>query len=214
VSARRRRQAKGRSDGTSTERRDFGEEIDFKALGRHFEARRIALGMRPGEFAVFAGVSPARSNDGNSIRALELYGKPCLRTIVKVDAALGIDDETVRAISGLDLAAMRSEWEAWAAEAVPVEMSAAGGARARRDPGVGRRGDADVRPSRPLVAGARHLPAARRHFLRGALGLWRRRSRPDHAAQVTGDSRNFAAARRETAGNSPRIARLAARRQR
>jgi hypothetical protein len=185
VSARRRRHAKGRSDGTSTERRDFGEEIDFKALGRHFEARRIALGMRPGEFAVFAGVSPARSNDGNSIRALELYGKPCLRTIVKVDAALGIDDETVRAISGLDLAAMRSEWEAWAAEAVPVEMSvrlvpgfwmqrsAAGGARARRDPGVGRRGDADVRPSRPLVAGARHLPAARRHFLRGALGLWR-----------------------------------------
>lgn len=107
----------------STERRDFGEKIDFKALGRHFEARRIALGMRPGEFAVFAGVSPARSNDGNSIRALELYGKPCLRTIVKVVAALGIDDETVRAIRGLDLAAMRSEWEAWAAEAVPVEMS-------------------------------------------------------------------------------------------
>jgi hypothetical protein len=157
----------------STERRDFGEKIDFKALGRHFEARRIALGMRPGEFAVFAGVSPASANDGNSIRAIELYGKPCLRTIVKVVAALGIDDETVRAISGLDLAAMRSEWEAWAAEAVPVEMSAAGGARARRDPGVGRRGDADVRPSRPLVAGARHLPAARRHFLRGALGLWR-----------------------------------------
>jgi len=107
----------------STQDRKDGRGIDFKALGRHFEARRLALGMRPGEFAVFAGVSYPNSKDGSSVRALELYGKPCLRTIVRVAAALGIDDETVRSISGLDLATMRREWEAWAAEPVPVVMS-------------------------------------------------------------------------------------------
>jgi len=107
----------------SNRNRKDGGGIDFKALGRHFEARRLALGMRPGEFAVFAGVSYPNSNDGSSVRALELYGKPCLRTIVRVAAALGIDDETVRSISGLDLEAMRREWEAWAAEPVPVVMS-------------------------------------------------------------------------------------------
>ena len=100
-----------------------GSGIDFKALGRLFEARRLALEMRPGEFAVFAGVSYPNSKDGGSVRALERYGKPCLRTIVRVAAALGIDDETVRSISGLDLEAMRREWEAWAAEPVPVVMS-------------------------------------------------------------------------------------------
>lgn len=107
----------------STGKHESGGAIDFKVLGRHFEARRIALGMRPGEFAVFAGVSTAKSRDGSSVRALERYGKPCLRTIVRVAAALGIEDEAVRAISGLDLAAMRREWEEWAAESVPVAMS-------------------------------------------------------------------------------------------
>lgn len=107
----------------TTGNRDGRGQIDFKALGRHFEARRLGLGMRPGEFAVFAGVSPAKSKDGNAVRALERYGKPCLRTIVRVAAALGIDDETVRSISGLDLASMRREWEEWAAEPVPIEMS-------------------------------------------------------------------------------------------
>ena len=107
----------------SNRNRKDGGGIDFKALGRHFEARRLALEMRPGEFAVFAGVSYPNLKNGSSVRALELYGKPCLRTIVRVAAALGIDDETVRSISGLDLATMRREWEAWAAEPVPVVMS-------------------------------------------------------------------------------------------
>ena len=107
----------------STQNGKDGGGIDFKALGRLFEARRLALGMRPGEFAVFAGVSYPNSKDGSSVRAVELYGKPCLLTIVRAAAALGIDEETVRLIGGLELATMCREWEAWAAEPVPVVMS-------------------------------------------------------------------------------------------
>jgi hypothetical protein len=98
-------------------------KVDYKPLGRLFESRRLALGMRPGEFAVFAGLSSSVSRDGSSIRALEIFGKPHFRTIVLAAEALGIDDEAVRNACGLDLAKLRKEWEARAAEPVPVVVS-------------------------------------------------------------------------------------------
>jgi hypothetical protein len=95
---------------------------DLKALGRFIEARRIEVGLRPGELAIRAGWRDA-SIGGGTVRAFEQRGSGTLDTICRVLKALDIDDGAVKQVSGLDLAELRSGWEQWADEPVPVSVS-------------------------------------------------------------------------------------------
>ena len=96
---------------------------DLHALGRLLEERRIAAELRPGELAQRAKLNPDPAIGGCEVRALELYGKGELTTIVKLLNALEIDDSAVLAASGLDLPAMRVRWNEWAAATEPITMS-------------------------------------------------------------------------------------------
>lgn len=96
---------------------------DLRALGRLVEARRLGMGLRPGELAVRARLRHDAPSGGSELRKLELHGVAGLVTIVRVLEALGIDDATVLRACGLDLAAMRVRWEAWADVQDPVSVS-------------------------------------------------------------------------------------------
>jgi hypothetical protein len=96
---------------------------DLQALGRLLEERRIAAGLRPGELARRAKLNLDSAIGGSEVRALELYGKGELTTIVKLLNVLAIDDCAVLAASGLDLPAMRVRWDEWAAVSEPITMS-------------------------------------------------------------------------------------------
>lgn len=95
----------------------------LRLLGRLVEDRRIAAGLRPGQLGELARVRRDQSSAGSDVRALELWGRAELTTVVRVVTALGITDAEVLQATGIDLAAMRANWERWAAEPIPVRLS-------------------------------------------------------------------------------------------
>lgn len=103
----------------------MGEEStpNLRALGRLIEQRRVAAGLRPGEMALRAKLQGDSPIGGAEVRRLELWGKANLTTIVRLLDTLSIDDATVLAASGLDLADLRRRWEEWAAVPEPVVMT-------------------------------------------------------------------------------------------
>lgn len=96
---------------------------NLQALGRLIEQRRLAAGLRPGELALRAKLRGESPVGGNDVRDIELRGKGDITTVVRLLEALSIDDATVLAACGLDLADLRRRWDEWAAVPEPVVLS-------------------------------------------------------------------------------------------
>lgn len=96
---------------------------ELRMVGRLVEQRRVGSGLRPSELALRARLHSDPSVGGSMVRALELWGRGELATVVKLLTALEVDDATVLAEGGLDLPAMRRRWSEWAAVPEPVVMS-------------------------------------------------------------------------------------------
>lgn len=80
-------------------------------------------GLRPGQLGLRAKLRRDESAAGSDVRALELWGRADLVTAVRILEALELDDATVLAACGLDLADLRVRWERWADERDPVVVS-------------------------------------------------------------------------------------------
>lgn len=174
----------------STGSTDGGGTADLRALGRTFEARRLELGMKPDELAIAAGLagaeSPSVSIEAGRIRALERCGwggplsdfRPgndaCLETIERLAGALGIDDATVLACGGVDLARWR-----WKRKVASPEY------QRRLDEFMRNEFEKDGRPPPNVMVGPYGWYARKRaHFeAMHAAGLGGQDHAPDHSAR-------------------------------
>ena len=90
-------------------------------LSEHFEAVRIAQGLRPGDVATLAGYAD-RGLWGSRLKAFEQQGEASDERIARWAEALAIDAATISALEGDLRKDARATWEAWVSQPVPVSL--------------------------------------------------------------------------------------------
>jgi len=86
-------------------------------LSRHFESKRLALGLKPSELARLACCQNILKN-GNRIRQFELSGNVGLELFAKVAAVLEVDSATIEQLVDLDRREFFEKWLAWVNEPI------------------------------------------------------------------------------------------------
>lgn len=90
-------------------------------LSEHFEAVRIAQGLRPGDVAALAGYAD-RGLWGSRLKKFEQDGEASDERIARWAAALDIDAATISALEGEPRKDARARWETWVSQGVPESL--------------------------------------------------------------------------------------------
>ena len=91
-------------------------------LGRHFQARRLELGLSLGEVARRLGYANV-SKGARRVLALEEVGQCCTQEfLVKLMGVLGVDRAVVQELLDRDRAEYVEAWEQWVSEPVPITV--------------------------------------------------------------------------------------------
>lgn len=86
-------------------------------LSRHFEEKRRALGLKPGQLARLAGCSNDSKN-GSRIRTFEIGGYISRELFEKITAALEVDQETIEKLVEQDRREFFEAWLKWVSEPI------------------------------------------------------------------------------------------------
>jgi hypothetical protein len=84
-------------------------------LSRHFEARRLASGLEPGQLARLAGCTNVVKN-GNRVRQFERTGAISAELLHRLAAALEVDPATVERLAEQDRREFLERWLQWVNE--------------------------------------------------------------------------------------------------
>ncbi len=86
-------------------------------LSRHFEAQRLAKGLKPSQLARLAGCSNILKN-GNRIRQFELTGQISQELFARIASALAVDPTTVERLVEQDRREFFDAWLKWVNEPI------------------------------------------------------------------------------------------------
>lgn len=91
-------------------------------LSRHFEERRLAKGLKPGQLSALAGCINISKN-ANRIRTFEITGKISTSLFEKLAFVLEIDRATIQKLAEQDHQEFFDAWLKWVSEPIQPSLS-------------------------------------------------------------------------------------------